>query len=301
MKLKWMRVAATGFVVALPLAGGAAELVPTLQLSTGVDYSSGDYGQSSSTEVIVVPVSAKLVIGAWSLKASLPYVTVSGPANVSVIVDGSGGSSPNSGSESPESPNSGSGRGATPGGSDTTTPTPTTGGTVASSRRSASGIGDASLALTYSINDIASSAVYADLTGRVKFSTGSEGQGLGSGATDTFATSELGWDAGGGGLFVNGGRRFLGSTATVPRRDGWQWGAGGWLLLNPALDLGLSYNGRQGATTGAGDSSAVEGSVTLRLAEAWQVTAYGGAGLSKASADYAGGLNLIWHANGRRR
>ena len=274
----------TGLALLAPGVLLAAESLPRLQLSTGVDYSSGDYGQTTSTEVFVVPVSARVSWGGWSLRASVPYVTVRGPADVSVIV-GDGGGEGDGGS-----PNSGSGRGSGDG-----TPTPT----VFSSSRSVSGIGDSSLALTYSFDAIAESPVYVDLTGRIKFATGRESVGLGSGTTDYFSTSELGWDAGTGGVYVNGGRRFLGSS-TVPRVDGWQWGAGAWWAATPAVELGVNYSGRDASVAGGKKAGAAEASVKLKVARDWQMVAYGGAGLSKASADYTGGLTLIWHATGRR-
>ena len=287
----------TGLALLAPGVPFAAETLPGLQLSAGVDYSSGDYGQTTSTEVFVVPVSARLTWGAWSLRASVPYVTVSGPADISVIVDDGGGDggSPNSGSGSRSSGSGSSGSGGSGSGSGDGTPTPT----VFSSSRSVSGIGDSSLALTYSFDAIAESPVYVDLTGRIKFATGRESVGLGSGTTDYFSTSELGWDAGTGGVYVNGGRRFLGSS-TVPRVDGWQWGAGAWWAATPAVELGVNYSGRDASVAGGKKAGAAEASVKLKVARDWQMVAYGGAGLSKASADYTGGLTLIWHATGRR-
>ena len=50
-------------------------------MSLGVDYASGDYGTADTTGTLSVPISLKHTAGAWTLRASLPYVRAEGTFN----------------------------------------------------------------------------------------------------------------------------------------------------------------------------------------------------------------------------
>src|SRR5215510_6681898 len=51
-------------------------------LSVGADYSTGKYGQSQSTDLLYVPVTAKHETGRWTFKLIVPYLHITGPGNV---------------------------------------------------------------------------------------------------------------------------------------------------------------------------------------------------------------------------
>lgn len=51
-------------------------------VSSGLDYSSGKYGNSGHTETQTVPVSLKYEVASWAIRLSVPYVQVKGPSNV---------------------------------------------------------------------------------------------------------------------------------------------------------------------------------------------------------------------------
>lgn len=266
-------------LVAAPL-----QAADSFQLSTGADYSSGDFGAGTDTEVLVVPLSARLRLGGWALRATLPYLSVHGPADVIVIADDSGsGSSSSSGSglSGDDTPEVGDDRGDNDSFAD---------------NRSVSGIGDATLSLTRSFNAIADTPFYVDVGGRVKFATGSSAKGLGVGATDYSAAAESGCIGRFGGLYLAGARRFLGSSASLRRVDGWQWSGGGWLNLGPAVELGSVYSWRKASVPTGIDSRAVEVNLSLRLGDAWRASLFASHGLSDGSPDYAGGLSLSWQA-----
>ena len=162
-----------------------------------------------------------------------------------------------------------------------------------------SGIGDASIALTYSLDAIGDSPAYVDFTGRVRLPTGDEAEGLGVGATDYVASTELGWDGDPGGVFVSAGRRFLGEVDAFERVDGWQASAGGWVNISDSAVIGAYYDWRNSSTRDGDDPSSVEAYVSWRLNEAWKIELNGGVGLSDASADYTAGLTLIWRSTKR--
>lgn len=288
----------TSVILAALGAYGTAHAQTRVQASTGLQYSSGEYGEATSTSALIVPFSARVSFGSWSLRASIPYITIDGPADVSEIIDDHGGSSSGSGSSSSGSGSGGSGSGSGDADDDNNVAGPTF-----SDDRSTSGLGDASLAATYSFNAIADSPAYIDLTGRVRLPTGSERDGLGVGATDYFALAELGWDGAAGGAFISGGRRFLGSLDDFERVDGWQGAVGGWFNVSDAVVLGAYYNWRNSSVRGGEDPSSMDAYVTWRVNDAWKVELNGGAGLSDASADYNVGLTLIWRsvAGDRRR
>jgi hypothetical protein len=67
-----------------------------LNLSTGLDYSSGKFGTAQRTDVLVAPLGARVRHGNWTLRGSLPIVSVRGDATaigqqVFVVIDDNGG------------------------------------------------------------------------------------------------------------------------------------------------------------------------------------------------------------------
>jgi hypothetical protein len=295
-----------GAIVAVLAQFNTAYADTRVQASSGLQYSDGKYGETTSTSALVVPFSVRATFGAWSIRASVPYVKVDGPADVSEIIDdssgrgsssgsGSSGSGSGSGSGTSGRDGSGSGSGGSGGGDDD--------GAVAVpsvADRSESGIGDASIALTYSLDALGDSPAYVDFTGRVRLPTGSEKAGLGVGATDYAALSELGWDGDAGGAFVSAGRRFLGKVDDFERVDGWQASVGGWINISDSAVVGAYYDWRDSSTPDGEDPSSVEAYVSWRLNDAWKIELNGGVGLSDASADYTAGLTLIWRSSARR-
>ena len=288
-----------GAVVAVLAQFNTAYADTRVQASSGLQYSDGEYGETTSTSALVVPFSVRATFGAWSIRASVPYVMVDGPADVSEIIDdssgrgtssGSGSSGSGSGSGTSGRDGSGSGSGGS-GGGDDDDPVD-----LVTADRSESGIGDASIALTYSLDSIGDSPAYVDFTGRVRLPTGSEEDGLGVGATDYVALSEIGWDGDAGGAFVSAGRRFLGAVDDVERVDGWQASIGGWINVSDSAVVGAYYDWRNSSVRDGEDPSSVEAYVSWRLNDAWKVEVNGGVGLSDASADYTAGLTLIWRS-----
>ena len=288
-----------GTVVAVLAQFNTAHADTRVQASSGLQYSDGKYGETTSTSALVVPFSVRATFGSWSIRASVPYVMVDGPADVSEIIDdssgrgtssGSGSSGSGSGSGTSGRDGSGSGSGGS-GGGDDDDPVD-----LVTADRSESGIGDASIALTYSLDSIGDSPAYVDFTGRVRLPTGSEEDGLGVGATDYVALSEIGWDGEAGGAFVSAGRRFLGAVDDIERVDGWQASVGGWINVSDSAVVGAYYDWRNSSVRDGEDPSSVEAYVSWRLNDAWKVEVNGGVGLSDASADYTAGLTLIWRS-----
>jgi hypothetical protein len=157
-------------------------------------------------------------------------------------------------------------------------------------------LGDTSLSVGYSFDQIGGSNVYIDLTGKVRLPTGDETQGIGLGTTDYFAVVETGIDADAGGLYASGGRRFLENKVGLNRQSGWQAGAGGWLNIKENAVLGAYYERRTASLIGATDPSELGAYLTLRIARAWKIEFNGSKSLANTGADFSVGMTLIWRA-----
>jgi hypothetical protein len=293
MANKTVRAAALIGSVALIGALQAAQAQTRLDLSSGANISSGDFGGTQDTSVLIVPFAAKVTTGHWSFRASVPYVSIRGPEDVRVVIEGDSGRSANSGSGSSGGAGSGSasdsrGRGS---GSGVVTPPGT-----AARNRTVSGMGDTSLSATYSFNSIADSPAYLDLIGRVRLPTGDETKGTGTGATDYIVQTELGLDMDSGGAYVSGGRRMLGDVAGLQRVDGWQAGAGIWANVGRRTVTGLYYDWRDASTPTGEDPRELGVYVIVRMTRSWKVELDAGGMMSDTGPDYTAGLTVFWRA-----
>lgn len=264
------RISALAALLAAPAVvfAGAAQAETRVSFASGVDYSSGDYGDVTDTEVVSVPLSGRLTSGDWSFRVSIPYLSITGPADVADVIEGGGDGGDGTGSE----------------------------GTIVRTGTE-SGFGDTSLSLTRRFRDIGGSEsnLYVDVTGRMRLPTGDEETGLGVGATDYALSGEIGnsWDA--GGAYVSAGRRFLGERDTgSDRQDGWQARVGGWLRAGEKTRYGAYYSWREASIEGNEDPSEVGANLSHRMSEALRVSVNASAGLSDASPDYSAGVSFTW-------
>lgn len=292
-------IGAVAFIGALQVAQAQTRV----DLSSGATYSSGDFGGTEDTSVLIVPFAAKVTTGHWSLRASVPYVSIRGPADVRVVIEGDSGRSSNSGSGSSGGAGSGSasdsrGRGSGGSGSGGGV-TPPTGAAV--QNRTVSGLGDTSLSATYSFNSIADSPAYLDLVGRVRLPTGDETKGTGTGATDYIVQTELGLDMDSGGAYISGGRRMLGQVAGFQRVDGWQAGAGLWANVGRKTVAGLYYDWREASTPTDEDPRELGLYVIVRMTRSWKIELDAGGMMSDTGPDYTAGLTVFWRAFDSRR
>jgi hypothetical protein len=279
--------------VAVAAAGVATQTsAAQLQVSTGAEFSSGKYGETVVTQALVLPLSVRLQTGPLSLRVSVPWIRLQGPADITPVIDDSGGSrssSSGSGSGTDDSGDDDEGSGDDEGG----------GGGVTPADRDIQGLGDTSASATWSFTDIASTPLYVDLSARVRLPTGSRAKGLGNGTTDYAALTEIGWDGVRGGVFISGGRRMLESRAGVARVDGWQASAGYWRNIGTRSVFGMQGNWRDASIAGTPDLKSVDAYLTRGLSTGWKLEVSGSAGLSDANPDYVFGLSFIWRTGQR--
>lgn len=269
--MKYPAASVAGLLTAFgAFAGSTANADTRVSFASGVDYSSGDYGQAVDTEVISIPLAARVVTDRWSFRASIPYLSIKGPADVAAIADGGGDG------------------GADPGGA----------GSIARTGTE-EGFGDLSLQVTRSFRRIGGedSGVYFDVSGRVRLPTGDENRGLGVGVTDYSLLGELGNSGESGGVYVNGGWRFLGDRTGVERVDGAQAGAGAWFNVNEGARIGVSTFWREASFLSNDDTASASVFWSQRLSDNLRLSINAGAGLSKTSADYTGGVRLTWRSD----
>lgn len=252
-------------------AAGAAQAADGFSLGVGADYSSGDYGGDTTTEIWSVPVTAKLVSGNWTWKASLPWLRIDGEAGV---VPGLG------------NVNRGRGRGRGLGGIVDPLLPPEG---EAEAETSASGNGDLRLSGAYSFDT--GGPLGVDLTGNVKLATADEDKGLGTGENDFGLALDLYRDFDGTLLFGGVSYTMLGDSDALPLNDvaganvGASWAVGGG-------SLGAMYDWREAASDGADDRSELTGFWSVPAGDGGRFQLYAVKGLSDGSPDWGAGVSF---------
>jgi hypothetical protein len=246
---------------------------PRVELSAGGEYSSFKLSDGSTSTIWYAPFSARLDVGNWTFRATVPYISITAPGNLIVLLD--------------DDPT-----GAGVGGNGKTQ----TAGTI----RTVSGIGDSSLSATYSFDDIKGSPLYVDLGARVRLPTGNVHEGTGVGATDYGLQSEVGLDLDRWGIALNGGRRLLGQVNGLDRVDGWQAGTDAWLNLGPHALVGLYYDWRDASEPGLSNPRDAGVYLSYRLNRRWKMRVEASRALDLPQANVTVGLRLYWRLQERR-
>lgn len=270
------------------------------RFSTGVNYSTGDYGDVRDTDVISAPVSVKYSKGPFSVRVSVPFVHISGPGSLIDTPQGrdaSGGGSDGGGDDSGSnsgsgSSNSGSGRSGSSGSGSSGSGGSDVEDDVTALSNKRSGIGDVSVAMAYSFDF--GSDLYLDTTARVKLPTASRAKRLGTGKIDVTLGADIVKDIGKASLYVGGRRKFVGSRAISPLRDVWGFGGGASVRASKGVTIGADYDWQQSATPGNGPSSEVTGWTSFRLSKALRMQVFASTGFTTNSADFAGGVSFSW-------
>jgi hypothetical protein len=193
----------TAAAAAVALAGwaGAAHAqeagASEFSITTGVDYSAGDYGTGVDTNILVVPVAARFKTGNLRLSATIPYIRING-ANV---VSGDGGPIV----IDPNAP-----------------------------RVTRDGIGDLTLGANYAIPE-EKLGFGLDLGGRVKLPVAETD--LGTGKTDFSVSAEVSKTFGTVTPFVQGGYRWMGDPATIDLNNVFFASAGASVALGKSVLL----------------------------------------------------------------
>ncbi len=219
------------------------------KLGTGFDYSRGDYGFTTNTEVFSVPLYFTAETDDWLVRLTLPYLSVKGPA--SVVGDVGGGAA----------------------------------ATARPTNKYESGLGDVMLSLTYHAVRT-TDGFTLDLTGRVKFPTADEDRGLGTGKTDYYVQTDLYKTFGSVTPFATIGYRFLGSDAKYPLKDGVYASLGTSYHVTTTTAVGAAFDWRERLVRGVDDATDDHGVLfpTIRMSGG-TLLGYVLGGLNNASPD----------------
>lgn len=244
----------------LVLAAGSALWAQTsadqprarLAAGTGFDYSRGDYGLAADTEVFSIPANFSYETDRWLLRATVPWLTIRGPATV---VGGTAGAG------------------------------------VRPDAGESSGLGDTYLGATYRAGEVFAGWAM-DVSARLKLPTGDEARGLGTGEADYYAQADLRRTFGAVTPFASFGYRVLGDNARYQLRDGAYAGGGAFYRASDATVLGASLDWRQRLEVGAEHATELTAFVTHDLSPRWQLIAYGLKGFTRGSPDIGAGAHL---------
>lgn len=225
----------------------------TLTFSSGIDYSTGKYGDVERTDTTSIPFGLRYEFSDWTLRASIPYVESSGPANV-VGVDGD-----------LITLNSGQ-----------------------NTRRRVSGLGD--LVLSASWTALQRDHWLVEFGTKVKLATGNKQDGLSTGKTDYSLQTEIYRALDKHTLFGTLGYKKMGDPDGVALRDPF-YGSLGWSLrTGPSTSVGLIYDYRQKIQETGAPIREATAFLTQKFGDNWKIQAYAATGFSRASADLSGGL-----------
>ncbi|MBV9390714.1 MAG: hypothetical protein JOY96_02355 [Verrucomicrobia bacterium] len=233
---------------------------PSINFSSGIDYSSGRYGQAQATDILVGLTSVGLSVDEFQLSASLPYLNivgpayvVVGPAGVPVIVN------PKAGSDS-------AGR---------------------------SGWGDLSLSATFNVPSEILDDWELSLTARTKVATANAGKGLSTGATDYAFSADLThqWDI--WSPFVTFEYRIPGNPSFYSFKDAPSFSTGTSVQFSDSLVGIVSYDFDGSISSTLADSQQLFGSISWIFDDRWTATVYAEKGLSAASPAVGTGLLVI--------
>ena len=225
------------------------------EMATGLDYSVGDYDQTSDTTVFSTPIIAKASLGRLTLEGSLAYISVKGPGQVvgGVIV--------------------------TPSLNTTTT------------RRS--GIGDVNLSAGYRFVD--ESPTYPSIEIKSDIKLGTAKTTIGTGETDFGLSANLSKSVGTKLMvFGTLGYSWLGDPSDYALEDGAIASLGLNYSPVIQQNYGLAVSYRDPVAEGLDGQLMVSPYLTYRMAQRWGLTLYGAGGLNSSSPRFGAGLRLSY-------
>ena len=231
----------------------AADKTSRVFISTGIDWSRGDYGDVEATDIIVVPLSLRVRATDWlSLGASLAWIRIDGPG----VVLG------------PDNE-------------------PLPGFPIA--RQTRQGLGDLGASATVSLPLGDDTPWSVDLMGRVKLPTARQSRGLTTGKTDLSLGADITYLAGKWAPFVDLGIRLPGDPAGVNLRNSPSVSVGAVRVLGTGAVI-ASYDWQRAFSPLAEDSHSLFAAYSRPVAKRLDLTGYGSVGLSEGAAGFEAGV-----------
>lgn len=235
-------------------------------LSTGVDYTNGNYGEAQDTTIVTVPFLASYAKDRWSATLIVPFVSIDGPGTI--VPGGLGGGGP---------------LGGLLGGADAASP-------VSPGGVSEMGLGDISLALAVA-PVVTTGGTQMTVTGRVRAPTADADRSLGTGESAASIA---------GGL-----RQVIGARAAVYGSVGYEHAfeseasgvfaaVGAESYVADRVQLGATLDFSQASSELRRDSTQASAYVGFDASSTTRILAYGSAGLTETSPDIGAGIRIVF-------
>ena len=226
--------------------------------SSGLDFSTGNFGTNTDTNLWYMPSSLKLEWDPFFIKVTVPYVIVDGDV---VLIGGQ-----------PEG-------------------VPGLGGTR-------DGIGDVVLSGGYVYFPTSRFLPVIELSGRVKFATADEDKGLGTGEEDYTlrldVSKQFGWLT----PFGTIGYKFIGDPPGVDFHDKVFASGGFSARLGDRVRVGVANDWAESAVAGRPDFREISPFASLRFGRNFSIDPYGLVGLTNTSPDWGMGVQFrVFWAN----
>jgi hypothetical protein len=254
-------------VIALCLAQAALAAEGDFSLGSGLNYSSGTYGGSSSTRILTLPLTARYESEPWTLRATVPYLRITGP---SAVFPGVGRVDNRSILDN------------------------VLRSRTQDDRRTVSGIGDSTLAATYTVYSGTANRSGIGLTGKLKFPTGDETQGLGTGSTDASFQIEGFQQLERNTLFGAIGYTAFGDSPIAQFQNVGNLGIGATHRTDGGELIGIAFDARQAGSPAPAPLRELTGFWTHRIDRDWRMQAYVLRGFARGSPDWGAGVSAAY-------
>ncbi len=253
-KLRYLFVLCIAMVLVSPSA-----LADSWKFSTGIDYSSGDYGADKDTDILYIPFTASYNTGPWTSKVTVPWIRIEGPGGVvgggdgSVVIPGKG---------------------------------------KAQSTSSESGLGDIWTSLRYEVQNFPADLGYLDLTGKIKLPTADENDGLGTGEVDYTLQADYARSMGRLTPLLTLAYKIKGDPSGYDLDNVFYLSAGADWRVRRGVNVGATLDFQEASSSGADDALELFTYLSYKLSNTWSVVPYLYLGFSDGSPDEGLGVSL---------
>lgn len=230
-----------------------------LYASSGLIYSTGDYGQETRTNSLLVPFTLRARNGPFRLSATLPYLRIRGSQRV---VGG--------GDEGPIIDD----------------PEPSL------EPETRSGFGDVNVRARYRLAPRSWKGFEVDLLGRVKLPTGSERKRLSTGETDYAVGAEFSYTKGRIEPFAEIQYRINGDPPGRDYRNTFATSIGASTRIGRRVSASMSYDYSGSRVRGRPGAHSLDGSLSTPLSRRLSLSGFGSVGLSERADDFSIGTVL---------
>ncbi len=227
-----------------------------VKISTGFDFSSGDYGGTQDTEIWYVPLTAAYTRQQWKAKITVPWLQITGPGVVT-------------------------------GGGDIINP-----GASGNAITTESGLGDVATSLTYAFDPLGPGLPFLDLTAKIKFPTANEDKGLGSGEFDYTVKADLFKPLGKAALMGTLGYKFKGEPPGRDVNNVLMASLGVNYKINNRYSTGGFVDFQEATSDSSQEVIDLFLYATWKLNKAISVTGYGAVGFTDSTPDEEIGLQI---------